>query len=120
MAGKAGEGDDREAAGKRGDRDRERQREEGPPAKRKGLGMPRVGTAGKAAAGLTAAAAAAYAVYLLGAGRGRRRPATELANALGMRIEYVPWGDVHYAYYARDGKGHPGASVWTAVWARHG
>ena len=63
--------------------------------------------AGKAAAGLTAAAAAAYAVYLLGAGRGRRRPVTELPNALGMRIEYVPWGDVHYAYYARDGQGHP-------------
>ena len=66
-----------------------------------------IGTAGKAAAGLTAAAAAAYAVYLMGASRGRRRPATELSNALGMRIEYVPWGDVHYAYYARDGRGTP-------------
>jgi len=62
-------------------------------------------TPGRAAAGLTAAAAAAYAVYLLGAGRGRRRPVTELANALGMRLDYVPWGDVHYAFYAREGHG---------------
>ena len=65
------------------------------------------GRAGKAAAGLTAAAAAAYAVYLMGASRGRRRPVTELPNALGMRIEYVPWGDVHYAFYAREGRGRP-------------
>ncbi|HYH79801.1 MAG TPA: alpha/beta fold hydrolase [Longimicrobium sp.] len=64
-------------------------------------------TPGRAAAGLTAAAAAAYAVYLLGAGRGRRRPVTELANALGMRLDYVPWGDVHYAFYAREGHGRP-------------
>ncbi|HEU4454242.1 MAG TPA: alpha/beta fold hydrolase, partial [Longimicrobium sp.] len=65
------------------------------------------GKAGTAAAGLTAAAATAYAVYLLGAGRGRRKPVTELPNALGMRIEYVPWGDVHYAYYVREGRGRP-------------
>ena len=63
--------------------------------------------AGKAAAGLTAAAAAAYAMYLMGSSRGRRKPVTELPNALGMRLEYVPWGDVHYAYYARDGRGRP-------------
>ncbi|HEX9939522.1 MAG TPA: alpha/beta fold hydrolase [Longimicrobium sp.] len=62
-------------------------------------------TPGRAAAGLTAAAAAAYAVYLLGATRGRRRPVTELPNALGMRLDYVPWGDVHYAFYAREGHG---------------
>jgi pimeloyl-ACP methyl ester carboxylesterase len=61
----------------------------------------------RAAAGLGAAAAAAYAVYLLGAGRGRRRPVTELANALGMRLDYVPWGDVHYAWYGREGHGRP-------------
>ncbi|HEU0054810.1 MAG TPA: alpha/beta hydrolase [Longimicrobium sp.] len=107
MAGRGEGDDDRDAAETRGDKDRERQREAGPPAKKKGFGMPKVGTAGKAAAGLTAAAAAAYAVYLLGASRGRRRPATELGNALGMAIEYVPWGDVHYAYYAREGKGRP-------------
>ncbi len=77
---------------------------DGDDARRKGLfGV----TPGRAAAGLTAAAAAAYAVYLLGAGRGRRRPVTELANALGMRIDYVPWGDVHYAFYAREGHGRP-------------
>jgi len=64
-------------------------------------------TPGRAAAGLTAAAAAAYAVYLLGASRGRRRPVTELPNALGMRLDYVPWGDVHYAFYAREGHGRP-------------
>ncbi|MFL5383897.1 MAG: alpha/beta fold hydrolase [Longimicrobiaceae bacterium] len=61
----------------------------------------------RAAAGLGAAAAAAYAVYLMGAGRGRRRPVTELPNALGMRLDYVPWGDVHYAWYAREGRGRP-------------
>jgi pimeloyl-ACP methyl ester carboxylesterase len=67
-----------------------------------------LGTAGKAAAGLTAAAAAAYAVYVFGAGgKARRRPATELRNALGVDVEYVPWGDVHYAYYHRGGRGRP-------------
>jgi pimeloyl-ACP methyl ester carboxylesterase len=65
-----------------------------------------LGKAGKAAAGLTAAAAAAYAVYLLGA-RGRARPVTELSNALGLTLDYVPWGDVHYAYYVREGRGRP-------------
>lgn len=78
--------------------------EPGDEGKRKGIfGV----TPGRAAAGLTAAAAAAYAVYLLGASRGRRRPVTELPNALGMRLDYVPWGDVHYAFYAREGRGRP-------------
>jgi pimeloyl-ACP methyl ester carboxylesterase len=81
----------------------DRHEEEGKEAK----GRWPFGKAGTAAAGLTAAAAAAYAVYLLGAGRGRRKPVTELPNALGMRIEYVPWGDVHYAYYTREGRGRP-------------
>jgi pimeloyl-ACP methyl ester carboxylesterase len=66
-----------------------------------------LGHAGRAAGFTAAAALAAYSVYLLGAGRGRRRPVTELANALGMRIEYVPWGDVHYAFYTREGRGRP-------------
>lgn len=65
------------------------------------------GRAGKAAAGLTAAAVAAYGVYLLGASRGRRRPVTELPGALNLRVEYVPWEDVHYAYYSRRGRGRP-------------
>ncbi|HEX5727376.1 MAG TPA: alpha/beta fold hydrolase, partial [Longimicrobiaceae bacterium] len=69
--------------------------------------LPRLGTAGKAAAGLTAAAFAAYGVYLMGASRARRRPVTELDNALGIRLEYEPWGEVHYAYYVREGKGRP-------------
>jgi pimeloyl-ACP methyl ester carboxylesterase len=64
-------------------------------------------TAGRAAAGLGAAAAAAYAVYLLGARRSRRAPVTELPNALEMPVEYVKWGDVHYAYYHRPGTGRP-------------
>lgn len=67
----------------------------------------RLGRAGKAAAGLGAAAAAAYAVYLLGARRSRRAPVTELPNALVMPVEYVKWGDVHYAYYHRPGTGRP-------------
>ncbi len=79
-------------------RDREKEKE--------GKGS-RLGMAGKAAAGLTAAAVAAYGVYLLGASRSRRRPVTELPNALGLRLEYVPWGDVHYAYYTREGEGRP-------------
>jgi hypothetical protein len=67
----------------------------------------RLGQAGRAA-GLTAAAAlAAYGVFLVGAGRSRQRPVTELPNALGMRLEYVPWGDVHYAFYSREGEGRP-------------
>jgi len=77
---------------------------EGEPKRRGMFGV----TPRRAAAGLGAAAAAAYAVYLMGgAGRGRRRPVTELPNALGMRLDYVPWGDVHYAYYAREGRGRP-------------
>jgi len=64
-------------------------------------------TPARAAMGLAAAAAAAYGVYLLGAPGGRRRPATELANALGLRINYVPWGELHYAYYVRPGEGRP-------------
>ncbi|MDQ3389087.1 MAG: alpha/beta hydrolase [Gemmatimonadota bacterium] len=67
----------------------------------------RFGTAGKAAVGLAAAAAAAYGVYLLGASRTRRRPVTELPNALGLRLEYVPWRGVHYAFYSRRGTGRP-------------
>jgi len=66
-----------------------------------------LGKAGRAAAGLTAAAAAAYGVYLLGAPRVRRRPVTELVNTLGLRIEYVPWRGVYYAYYSRPGTGTP-------------
>ena len=61
----------------------------------------------RAAAGLGAAAAAAYAVYVFGARRTRRRPVTELRNALGPAIQYQKWGDVHYAYYARQGTGRP-------------
>lgn len=64
-------------------------------------------TPARAAMGLAAAAAAAYGVYLLGAPGGRRRPATELSNALGLRINYVPWDELHYAYYVRPGEGRP-------------
>lgn len=70
-------------------------------------GKSRMGTAGKAAAGLTAAALAAYGVYLVGTQRARRRPVTELPAALNLPVEYVPWGEVHYAYYARRGTGRP-------------
>lgn len=66
-----------------------------------------LGQAGKAAAGLAAAAAAAYGVYLLGAPRARRRPVTELSNTLNLRINYVPWRGVYYAYYSRSGSGRP-------------
>jgi pimeloyl-ACP methyl ester carboxylesterase len=65
------------------------------------------GSAGKAALGLAAAAAAAYGVYLWGAPGGRRRPVTELRNALDMRLHYAPWRGQHYAYYARRGSGRP-------------
>lgn len=64
-------------------------------------------TAGKAALGLGAAAAAAYGMYLWGRPRGRQRPVTELSNALKLRLHYVPWHDVHYAYYSRGGTGRP-------------
>ncbi|HEX8276488.1 MAG TPA: alpha/beta hydrolase [Longimicrobiaceae bacterium] len=63
--------------------------------------------AGKAAAGLTAAAVAAYGVYLMGTSRTRRRPVTELADALNLRLDYVPWDEFHYAYYSRRGRGRP-------------
>lgn len=66
-----------------------------------------LGTAGKAAAGLTAMAAAAYGVYLLGRPGARRRPVTELPNALGIRLHYVPWQELYYAYYSRAGTGTP-------------
>jgi len=66
-----------------------------------------LGRAGKAAAGLTAAAVTAYGVYLLGTPLARRRPVTELANALNLRISYVPWRGVYYAYYGRAGTGRP-------------
>jgi pimeloyl-ACP methyl ester carboxylesterase len=62
---------------------------------------------GKAALGLAAAAAAAYGVYILGTPRARRRPVTELALALDLRLHYVPWRSVHYAYYSRPGTGRP-------------
>jgi pimeloyl-ACP methyl ester carboxylesterase len=74
-----------------------------PDAERKSL----LGQAGRAAAGLAAAAATAYGVYLLGAPRVRRRPVTELANTLNLRINYVPWRGVYYAYYSRPGTGTP-------------
>jgi pimeloyl-ACP methyl ester carboxylesterase len=66
-----------------------------------------LGTAGKAAVGLAAAAAAAYGVYLWGTPSARRKPVTELALALNLRLQYVPWRSVHYAYYARAGAGRP-------------
>ncbi|HEX2189415.1 MAG TPA: alpha/beta hydrolase [Longimicrobiaceae bacterium] len=88
------DGDRRRGGGR--DKDRE-------PEKRRILGS----RAGKAAAGLTAAAAAAYGVYMLGASRTRRRPVTELPNALNLRLDYVPWGEFHYAYYSRRGRGRP-------------
>lgn len=63
---------------------------------------------GKAALGLAAAAAAAYGVYLWGSPGGRRRrPVTELDYALKLRLHYVPWRNVHYAYYSRAGSGRP-------------
>ena len=90
---------------------------EGPNAGREGRpeerqdeakGTPLLGsTRRKAAAGLGAAALGAYAVYLLGARKARRRPVTELPNALGLPLEYVSWGDVFYAYYLREGTGRP-------------
>lgn len=62
---------------------------------------------GRAALGLAAAAAAAYGVYLWGGPGGRRRPVTELDYALDLRLHYVPWRDVHFAYYSRSGSGRP-------------
>jgi len=66
-----------------------------------------LGRAGKAAVGLAAAAAAAYGVYLWGSPSARRRPVTELGLALNLRLQYIPWRAVHYAYYARPGTGRP-------------
>ncbi len=74
--------------------------------KRKDEKKPR-GKAGKAAIGLAAAAAAAYGVYLWGNPSARRRPVTELRLALNLRLQYVPWRSVHYAYYSRSGTGRP-------------
>jgi pimeloyl-ACP methyl ester carboxylesterase len=65
-----------------------------------------MGSAGKAALGLTAAAAAAYGAYLWGS-QGRRRPATELGYALNLRLNYANWRGMHYAYYARPQTGRP-------------
>jgi len=65
-----------------------------------------LGTAGRAALGLTAAAAAAYGAYLWGA-PARRRPATELGYALNLRLHYSSWREMHYAYYSRSGTGRP-------------
>jgi pimeloyl-ACP methyl ester carboxylesterase len=70
-------------------------------------GSGRMAKAGKAAAGLTAAAVAAYGMYLMGSRRARRRPVTELPSALRLPIDYVPWGDIYYAYYSREGTGRP-------------
>lgn len=70
-------------------------------------GKPILGKAGKAALGLTAAAFAAYGAYLWGSPGGRRRPTTELDHALNLRLHYVPWRDLHYAYYSRTGQGRP-------------
>lgn len=75
--------------------------------KPKGEGKSAIGAAGKAALGLTAAAAAAYGMYLWGRPRGRPRPVTELPNALNLRVHYVSWRGVHYAYYVRPGSGRP-------------
>lgn len=66
-----------------------------------------LGGAGKAALGLAAAAAAAYGVYLWGSPSARRSPVTELSLALNLRVQYVNWRSVHYAYYSRPGKGRP-------------
>jgi pimeloyl-ACP methyl ester carboxylesterase len=70
-------------------------------------GKNNLGPARKAALGLSAAVAAAYGMYLWGRPRGRPRPATELPNALNLRVHYVSWRGVHYAYYARAGTGRP-------------
>lgn len=74
---------------------------------RERAGNGRMRTAGRAALGLGAAAAAAYGVYMLGSSRVRRPPGTELPNALGLRLDYVRWGDVHYAFYRARGRGRP-------------
>lgn len=66
-----------------------------------------LGRAGKAALGLGAAAAAAYGMYLWGSPTARRRPVTELELPLKLRLQYVAWRGVHYAYYARSGPGRP-------------
>jgi pimeloyl-ACP methyl ester carboxylesterase len=66
-----------------------------------------LGAAGRAAAGLAVGAVAAYGVYLLGAPRGRRRPVTELSRALTLKLDYVPWRGLYYAYYGRRGAGRP-------------
>jgi pimeloyl-ACP methyl ester carboxylesterase len=84
-------------------RNRAAPRDTAPAEKPKSL----LGAAGKAAAGLAAAAAAAYGVYLVGTPRARSRPVTELANALNLQIDYVPWRGVYYAYYHRPGTGTP-------------
>lgn len=65
------------------------------------------GSAGRAALGLAAAAAAAYGVYIWGTPGGRRKPVTELRNALDLRLNYVSWRGLHYAFYSRPGTGRP-------------
>ncbi|MEX2581953.1 MAG: alpha/beta hydrolase [Gemmatimonadota bacterium] len=66
-----------------------------------------LGKAGKAAVGLGGGPAAAYGVYLWGSPSARRRPVTELRLALNLRLQYLPWRSVHYAYYSRSGTGRP-------------
>jgi pimeloyl-ACP methyl ester carboxylesterase len=75
--------------------------------KQRAGGKNNLGSARKAALGLSAAVAAAYGMYLWGRPRGRSKPATELPNALNLRVHYVSWRGVHYAYYARAGTGRP-------------
>ena len=62
----------------------------------------------RTAAGLSAAAVTAYGVYLMGRRGGRRPPATELPNALGLPLRYQAWRDgLCYAYHATKGSGPP-------------
>ncbi len=74
---------------------------------KKGQKKALTGRAGKAAVGLLATAAAAYGVYLWGNPSARRRPVTELGLAFNLRLQYVAWRAVHYAFYGRGGSGRP-------------
>src|SRR5690606_10632785 len=46
-------------------------------------------------------------VYLWGNPNARRKPVTELSLALNLRLQYVSWRGVHYAFYSRQGTGRP-------------